>query len=215
MKSRGAAALAGAPALPGFRHVSRYFDPNRAKIAAKILPGEYYVTRESEVIVTVLGSCVSACIWDPAGRVGGMNHFMLPESGDRDVRGDQIAAATDGARYGSVAMEQLINALLKHGGCRERLRVKIVGGGRVLAGATDVGARNIAFVREFIRNENLTLVGEHLGSIFPRKVCFDPLNGRAQVQEIRSMPKATFFRREREYQAHLVQITSGGAIELF
>lgn len=215
MTGSGAIAQVKVQALPGFGHVNRYYDSTRGCVAAKILPGEFYVTREAEVILTVLGSCVSACIWDPQALVGGMNHFMLPASGEREPGGNQIASASDGARYGTVAMEHLINALLKHGGRRERLLVKVVGGGRVLAGATDVGARNIAFVREFIRNEKLRLVGEHLGSVFPRKVCFDPMSGRAQVKELGSVRNETVARRELEYQSSLSGATTGGEIELF
>ncbi len=207
-------ALRASP-LPGFAHINRYFDPLRKVDSAKILPGEYYVTRAAEFIVTVLGSCVSACIWDPTAKLGGMNHFMLPDPAGRQTAASLIAVATDGARYGSYAMEHLINTILKYGGRRERLRVKIVGGGCVLAGSTDIGAMNIAFVREFIANERLALVGEHVGGLTPRKVNFDPMTGRAQVKVISVMKNDTIAARERRYRKTLAQAVPGGEIELF
>ncbi len=202
-------------ALPGFTHINRYFDAHRQSQAAKILPGEYYVTCDDEVIVTVLGSCVSACIWDSTAGIGGMNHFMLPKSAEGRDNETRIANAGDAARYGTYAMEHLINTLLKHGGRRERLRTKIVGGGRVLAGSTDVGAKNIAFVREFLRNEGLAIAGEHVGGSWPRKVCFHPLSGRAQVKELKNMHNETISQREQTYQQQLGSTAKGGEVELF
>jgi len=201
--------------LPGFAHINRYFDAHRQIEAAKILPGEFYVTCGDEVIVTVLGSCVSACMWDETAGIGGMNHFMLPKSAETRESKIRISAADAAARYGSFAMEHLINTLLQHGAKRERLQVKIAGGGRVLTGSTDVGAKNIAFVREFLRNEKLTIAGEHLGGTWPRKVCFYPSSGRAQVKELRNMHSETIAQRERYYQEQLEVSAKGSEVELF
>ncbi len=135
---------------------------------AKILPGEYYVTRSEEVITTVLGSCISACIRDPSAQVGGMNHFMLPEdssSGDGNRWLDPVAGLA--TRYGSHAMESLINELMKLGASRSRFEIKLFGAGRILASVTDVGARNIAFVHEYLKTEGLRALAEDLGDIFP------------------------------------------------
>ena len=135
------------PALPQFEHVSRFWDNEHSCYSARILPGEYYVTRNAEVVCTVLGSCVSACIRDARLNIGGMNHFMLPLDGSNgeSAWGGALSAAT---RYGNVAMERLINDILKLGGRREDLEIKLVGGGRVLSEmSNDVGARSIDFVR--------------------------------------------------------------------
>ncbi len=135
------------PALPRFEHVMRYWDKDHGCYAARVLPGEYYVTRHPEGICTVLGSCVSACIRDERLNIGGMNHFMLPLDGSNGGS-SWSAAASAATRYGNVAMERLINEILKLGGRREDLEIKLVGGGRVLSEmANDVGARNIEFVR--------------------------------------------------------------------
>ncbi|HMM76004.1 MAG TPA: chemoreceptor glutamine deamidase CheD [Gammaproteobacteria bacterium] len=200
--------------LPGFEHIGRYYDPTRQMMTAKILPGELYVTTQDEAIVTVLGSCVSACIWDRAAGIGGMNHFMLPTTGEQSRVAD-FAHASEAARYGSFAMEALINAILKFGGRRAALQIKIVGGGRVLRGSTDVGARNIEFVREFIRNEGLNVLGEHVGGVLPRKVWFHPLSGRALVKELKSTATTTVANREQQYASQIGQDAKGGDIELF
>lgn len=201
-------------ALPGFDHIGRFYDPVHHMMTAKILPGELYVTTHDEAIVTVLGSCVSACIWDRRAGIGGMNHFMLPTTGDQ-TRVADFAHASEAARYGTFAMEALINAILKFGGRRAALQIKIVGGGCVLRGATDVGARNIEFVREFIRNEGLDVVGEHVGGVLPRKVWFHPLSGRALVKELKSTATSTVANRERQYATQIGNESKGGDIELF
>src|SRR6185295_13908235 len=147
-------------ALPQFAHVTRYWDQEHSCFAARLLPGEYYVTRHAENMCTVLGSCVSACIRDARLRIGGMNHFMLPldASNGESTWGAAVSAAT---RYGNVAMERLINDILKFGGRRQDLEIKLVGGGRVLAEmSNDVGARNIEFVREYVRAEGFRVLNE-------------------------------------------------------
>jgi len=169
------------PALPQFSHVSRYWDNDHRCFAARLLPGEYYVTTAHEVVTTVLGSCVSACIRDTRIGVGGMNHFMLPldASQGSSAWGAAVSAAT---RYGNVAMERLINDILKLGGRRENLEIKLTGGGRVLAAmSTDIGARNIDFVRQYVKDEGFNVVGEDLGDIYPRKVIYFPDTGKIRV----------------------------------
>lgn len=206
--------LAALPVLRGFEHVNRYYDPQRKTMSAKILPGELYVTNQDEVIVTVLGSCVSACIWDEGLAIGGMNHFMLPATAEQSRLVD-FTNASEAARYGTFAMEHLINSILKAGGRRGHLLVKIVGGGQVLKGATDIGDRNISFVREFIRNERLSLQGEHVGGVLPRKVSFHPLTGRALVKELQSTANTTISDREMQYATRIRSDAKGGDIELF
>lgn len=201
--------------LRGFEHVSRFWDRSRKEYMAKILPGEFYVSVEREIIGTVLGSCVSACIRDPVFGIGGMNHFMLPTGGvvvNDQWRGTHLNAAT---RYGTHAMEQLINIILKHGGRRENLEVKVFGGGRILRHMTDIGFRNIEFVREFIKTEGLNLVSEDLGDVHPRKVLYWPLTGRVLVKRLRSLHNDTIVQREESYLHTLEEKPSEGDVELF
>jgi chemotaxis protein CheD len=200
------------PALPQFEHIRRYWDPANGVFAAKLLPGEYYVTNRGEMVCTVLGSCVSACVRDRVLGVGGMNHFMLPLDGSQGTSAwDSASAAT---RYGNVAMERLINDILKCGGSRENLEFKVVGGGRVTDSKTDIGARNIEFVRQFLRIEGFAILGEDVGDIYPRKVHYFPTTGKVRVRKLVKLHNSTLFERERNYQ-HYLNVPRAGEVELF
>ncbi len=204
------------PSLPaGFDHIKRYWDRARDSWVARILPGEYYLTGSDELITTVLGSCVSACVRDRVLRIGGMNHFMLPEhvSGDTPMwAGTPVNAAT---RFGSYAMEHLINGILSHGGRRQHLEVKIFGGGRILPSMTDIGNGNIRFVQEYARVEGLEIVSEDVGDIYPRKVLYAPASGRAWVRRLRSIDKRAILESEQNYRREIEQAPVAGGIELF
>jgi chemotaxis protein CheD len=200
--------------LPHFSHIGRHFDPREGKVVAKLLPGDYYVTLGDEMIFTVLGSCVSACVRDRVLGIGGMNHFMLPEDSPDASRpwGTSASAAT---RYGNVAMEMLINDILKNGGRRENLEFKLVGGGRVLDAMTDIGARNIEFVRAYMREEGFRVLGEDLGDEHPRKVMFHPKSGAARVKKLTRTRPAEIVERERRYSRKLEAAPVSGDVELF
>jgi chemotaxis protein CheD len=172
--------------------------------AAKIGPGEYYITQRDMVIVTVLGSCVSACMRDPVAKVGGMNHFMLP---DRDKDGPLSASA----RYGAFAMEVLINQLFALGAKRERLEAKIFGAARVLPGMSDIGQRNASFAIEYLKRESIRVVAEHLGSDQPCKIYFFAQTGKVLLKELRSLRNDTIVKRERDYAQRLEQVARGSA----
>jgi len=199
--------------LPGFEHLRRYWDPTQAYMTVKLLPGEFYVSGQDELISTVLGSCVSACLHDTRQGIGGMNHFMLPEPlGERDGWSSTVGRA---ARYGSDAMEQLINAVLKAGGRRENLEVKIFGGGRVLAQMTDVGKRNIDFVRRYIQTEKLRLCAEDVGDVHPRQLQFFPFSGRVRVRALHGLRESRLIDTERHYLKRLANDPIKGEVELF
>lgn len=202
-------------ALPGFTSIRRYWDKDFQCYAAKILPGEYYVTTNKEIIVTSLGSCVSACIRDKVLGIGGMNHFMLPMSfrdGDDSWRKQKDSLAN---RYGNYAMENLINDIIKSGAKRENLEIKIFGGGRILAKMTDVGQRNIEFIEEYIKTENLNLLAKDVGSTFPRRVIYDPRTGKARVKKLRQLKNDTIVRRETRYLQDIHDHSVYSEIELF
>ena len=201
------------PTLPGFEHVRKSWNNTYATYAARILPGEYYVTRSDEGIYTTLGSCISACIRDKACCVGGMNHFMLPASSDADSwKSGGLSAAT---RYGNFAMEHLINAILKNGGRRENLEVKLFGGGRILQNMTDVGLRNITFARDYLKTEGITASVEDVGDIFPRMVVYFPATGRVRVKRLRSLHNNTIAEEEIRYLKTVEEKPVSGDIELF
>ena len=189
-----------------------YFDRTFNCEAAKILPGEYYCSGKDMVIVTVLGSCVSACIRDRVSGVGGMNHFMLPDGGDAD---SPVSASM---RYGTYAMEILINELLKAGAKRENFEAKVFGGGNVLRGFTaiNVGERNATFVRDYLKMENIRITAEDLIDIHPRKVYYFPHTGKVLVKKLKVVHNDTLSQRETEYANKLKKDNlGGGAIDLF
>lgn len=189
-----------------------YYDRTFDCDAAKILPGEYYYTCKDMLIVTVLGSCVSACIRDRLTGIGGMNHFMLPDSG-----GDVDSPVSASMRYGTYAMEVLINDLLKAGARRENLEAKVFGGGNVLRGfvAINVGERNAQFVRDYLRAESIRIVAEDLNDIHPRKVYFFPRTGKVLVKKLKQLNNNTLVNREQDYASKLQTTPVAGDIELF
>ncbi len=202
------------PALRGFEHLQRFWEPDTERWTAKLLPGEYYVTCHDEAITTVLGSCISACIRDPKRGVGGMNHFMLPA--DRACsRNDWLDPVRLATRYGSYAMESLINDLLKVGASRDRLEIKLFGGGRILTSMTDVGARNIEFVHDFLRIEGLRIAAEDVGGMQPRKIIYFPAQGRVKVRKLRAIENRSIADREQIYLESLGKQQDGGEVELF
>ena len=188
-----------------------YYDRTFDCDAAKILPGEYYYTGKDMLIVTVLGSCVSACIRDRVRGLGGMNHFMLPDGGDP---GNPVSASM---RYGTYAMEVLINDLLKAGARREHLEAKVFGGGAVLRGfsAMNVGERNAAFVMQFLKTERIPVLAEDLNDIYPRKVYFVPRTGKVLVKKLMQTHNDTLAKRELDYASRLKVTPVSGAVDLF
>ena len=203
------------PVLSGFEHVKRGWHNSYGAYAARILPGEYYVTRSEEGIYTTLGSCISACIRDRLTGIGGMNHFMLPQNASADPDDWKATGLGAATRYGNFAMEHLINAIMKNGGRRENLEVKVFGGGRILENMTDVGRRNIAFVRDYLKAEGLKVTAEDVGEIFPRIVLYFPATGKVRVKRLRSLHANLIASQELKYVESIAEKPVSGDIELF
>jgi chemotaxis protein CheD len=202
--------LTGAVGEASTVYFERHFDRN----AVKLLPGEYFVSADDIVLSTVLGSCVAACMWDRIARVGGMNHFMLPGDADRARKEpDPIGLA---GRYGVFAMEQLINELIKRGARKANLEAKLFGGGAVLRNFTaiNVGERNAEFVLDFLRTEGIRVVSQDLLDVFPRRVAFFPISGRALCRKL-AQADASIVNAEQQYNARLNTTEVGGDVELF
>jgi chemotaxis protein CheD len=189
-----------------------YYDRDFSTNAAKILPGEYYATVKDMMIVTVLGSCVAACIRDTQSGIGGMNHFMLPDGGSNENSPSSMSA-----RYGTYAMEILINQITKMGARRQFLEAKVFGGGNVLGGMTiaNVGERNAAFVLEFLQAEEIRIAAQDLVDIYPRKVYYFPKTGKVMVRKLKNLHNHTILERETDYRSRLKQTNLGGEVELF
>jgi len=168
------------PSASKARATRHYYDSTFACEAVKILPNEYYVTNGEDLMLsTVLGSCVSACIHDPVTKVGGMNHFMLPE-------GDSTSPASATMRYGSFAMEVLINELIKAGADRNRLEAKVFGGGAVLSAIQqmNIGERNGEFVLHYLKTEGIPVRAQDLGDVHARRINYFPRSGKVMVRRM-------------------------------
>lgn len=185
-----------------------YYDAHFRNEAVKVLPGEFFVHDEDILITTTLGSCIAACIWDRDKRVGGINHFMLPDRGN----------AMDSGRYGSFAMELLINELIKRGAKRSTMEAKVFGGGAVVAGmnSLNVGERNARFVLDYLRTERIAVVSQDVLDIYPRKICYLPASGKALVKRLAAVHNETLVAREAEAARHpATPIPQAGSIDLF
>ena len=176
--------------------------------AVKVLPGEFFVHDEDLLIMTTLGSCIACCLWDRERRIGGMNHFMLPDGG----------GAADGGRYGSFAMELLINEMMKRGASRPAMEAKVFGGGAVISGmnSINVGERNTRFVLDYLKTERIPVVSKDVLDVYPRKVCFFPASGKAMVKRLASGNTEALAAQDRAAAASAVPAASaGGSIDLF
>ncbi|HEY3327361.1 MAG TPA: chemoreceptor glutamine deamidase CheD [Novimethylophilus sp.] len=190
------------PALEQAMASNVYFDRVHDIQAAKILPGEYYATTQHMLLVTVLGSCVAACLRDKVNGIGGMNHFMLPGSNSETV-------AAKGGRYGIDAMEMLLGRLQKLGAERRNIEARVFGGAAVIASMTEtnVGERNAKFVLDFLQAEKIAVVSQDLLDVCPRKVYFFPSTGKAVVKKLRNLHNTTIEKREQAYRSHLQSLT--------
>ena len=183
-----------------------YYDAHFKNEAVKVLPGEYFVYAEDILIMTTLGSCIAACLWDRNAKVGGMNHFMLPEG------------SGDSGRYGSFAMELLINEMMKLGAQRSSMEAKVFGGGQVISGMNtiNVGERNTAFAMNYLKTERIPILSKDVLDIYPRKVCFLPHSGKAMVKRLAAAnPEALVAQDRIAVQKAVRGSTEGGSVDLF
>ena len=197
--------LRSAPRKPG--EASFFFwDAHFRNDAVKVLPGEFFVHGEDILVMTTLGSCIAACLWDRERRIGGMNHFLLPDGGG-DASG----------RYGSYAMELLIGELVKRGATRSTMEAKVFGGAAVISGMStiNVGERNTAFVLEYLRTERITVVSKDVLDVYPRKVCFLPASGKAMVKRLATTNVDALAAQERAAAVRAPAAAATGTVELF
>jgi len=183
-----------------------FYDAHFKNDAVKILPGEYFVHNEDMLIMTTLGSCIAACLYDRNAKVGGMNHFMLPDG------------AGDSGRYGSYAMELLINEMMKRGASRMTMEAKVFGGGQVVSGMTtmNVGERNTNFVMDYLKTERIPVVSKDVLDVYPRKVCYLPGSGKAMVKRLAPTNTDALLAQDRAaVQKAVPASTGGGSVDLF
>jgi len=192
-----------------------FYDAHFKNAAVKILPGEYYVRNQTQEPARSLtgsnaamaaGSSTAACLWDRHAQIGGMNHFMLPDG------------AGDSGRYGSFAMELLINEMMKRGAAKSRMEAKIFGGGAVIAGMNtiNVGERNTNFVIDYLKTERIPIVSKDVMDIYPRKVCFLPHSGKAMVKRLAPASTEALVQQDRlAAQKAQPVVATGGSVDLF
>jgi chemotaxis protein CheD len=193
--------------------ISRYYDHNLEATVVKIKTGDCYVTSDTgEMLVTILGSCISVCARDPVAGVGGMNHFLLPGN---------LNAATGGAnfstRFGAYAMEELINGLIKLGARKERLELKVFGGGNVIQSSQLVGTKNIVFVKDYCRKEGIAIAAEDVGGDYPRRVHYFPDSGKVKLRRLQRKEDMTIVNDEKKYEDSLTvaKPTTKASVDLF
>ena len=199
------AALKAKPRKPGEASFF-FYDAFFRNDAVKILPCEYFVYHEDILIMTTLGSCIAACLWDREARIGGMNHFMLPE-------GD-----AGSGRYGSYAMELLINEMMKQGATRATMEAKVFGGGQVIEGmnSMNIGERNTAFVVDYLKTERIPIMSKDVLGVHPRKVCFLPASGKAMVKRLAATNPAALAAQDRAAAQQAAPASAtGGSVDLF
>jgi len=179
---------------------------NRPGKRVHVVQGEFYVSTDPDVVLTtILGSCVAVCLRDPQVKVGGMNHFLLPDG--------KVEGLDEGRRFGAYAMELLINDLLRSGARRERLEAKMFGGARMFGGLSDVGASNIAFAEKFLADEGIPVLGGSVGGVGARRVQFWPHSGRAQQRTVTDSNELVPLREVARPKPAPVE--DEGAVELF
>ncbi|WP_348756608.1 chemoreceptor glutamine deamidase CheD [uncultured Aquincola sp.] len=183
-----------------------FYESHFKNVAVKVLPGEYFVYDEDILIMTTLGSCIAACLWDRERRIGGMNHFMLPDGG----------GANDSGRYGSFAMELLINEMMKRGASKVTMEAKVFGGGAVVSGinSINVGQRNTEFVLDYLKTERIPVVSKDVLDVFPRKVVLLPASGKAMVKRMALTNPDALIAQDRAAAQKPVS-SGGGSVDLF
>ena len=187
----------------------RYFDHRFNRHAVHVGAGEVYVSNApGEMIVTLLGSCVAACIHDRRLGIGGLNHFMLPDKGGNKLDGDAM-------RYGAYAMEKLINEVLKRGASKNHLEFKIFGGAKMMGLAGTVGQRNVDFVERFLAQEHFAVDARHVGGMHARRVHFFPTTGTVKMKVIADTNATDLVREERHLADGMGRVDIGGEAELF
>ncbi|WP_076412051.1 chemotaxis protein CheD [Shewanella sp. UCD-KL12] len=206
-------AIAIPPPRTGFEDIPRSWDNKHNKVIARVDPGAFYISSHDEYIFTRLGSCVAACIWDPLLGIGGLNHFLLPE---RELHEDWHQLTSYSCRYGNLAMEQLINGILKAGGQRKRLKAKIFGGAQMTKSSVlNVGLSNIEFVKEYLSLEGIEIEKEDLAGPWPRKVLFHPNSGKVLLKRLSPARIEQMMQEEKVYLKHIVKDQEDNQVELF
>ncbi len=195
-------------------NIKRYYDENLERTVVKLMTGDCYVSSDPrEMMVTILGSCISVCMRDPMAGVAGMNHILLPTGRVTQCQVDSGFAN----RFGAYAMEELVNGLIKLGAVRSRMETKIFGGGNVINNSAMIGTRNVAFVKEYLSNEKMAICGEHVGGDYPRRIHYFPDTGTVKMRLLKRKEDKQIVEEEKQFQNTLFTHapSSTTSVELF
>ena len=165
--------------------INRYFDAGNQCFAAKLLPGQFYLSRD-ETIVTVLGRGLAVCIRDRALGLGGMTHVLEPDG----------TAATGST---ALILGRLVEALIAAGARPDGLEAKLFGASAVGDGPDDSASRTLEAARGFLRRRGIRILAEDVGGCYPRKVDFYCADGRVRIKCLRDLRNDTIARRDRDY----------------
>ena len=201
----------GSEGVMEFGHIRRMTDTRFPYEVAVILPGEYFVSREPKVVYTVLGSCISVCLRDPLAGVGGMNHFMLAAPSSDNA----LDRWVDTGRYGSFAMEMLMNEIFKRGGRKDRLEAKVFGGGKIYDGTIDIGAKNAAWALDFLEREGISPLKADVGDLCPRKVYYFTDSGKVLLKKLDRVVANAIAQEEGQYREKLQRAPAQSDVTLF
>jgi chemotaxis protein CheD len=200
-------------AIKETRLTDGYYDESLGLHIVSVMAGHCNWTSSEDVAFsTMLGSCLSVCAYDSDAGVGGMNHFLLPESHqDEDIK------FSDSFRYGSAAIESLLNSLYAHGAAKNGLKIKIFGGANVLKNASrDIGEKNVKFTKNFFQRENLRIETEDLGGNVGRRIVFHPASGKVLLKTIGDSQEITqISKNEKKILERVSRNREESDIELF
>lgn len=177
------------------KYTETYYDPYQRARTIKISPGEYCVINSGEVIVTVLGSSVTACIRDTRQGIGGMHHFMVANVNEDQPLNQAMESMA------SAGMDSFISRLIEMGAEEENLEAKVFGGGNVLnrLQRSNLGASSAQFLLSYLANRCIPVVAADMLDIYPRKVYFFPDTGEVLVKKLKQMKNETILLREQAY----------------
>jgi len=158
-------------AMKGFER-----DDTGAEARHFLYPGQLFVSREPAVVTTILGSCAALCLWDRHKKIGGMNHYLLPE-------GDEVGAKR--LRYGNIANPELLRELLALGCEIKHLQAKVFGGSSAFAAdpTQSLGARNVQLAEEFVHNAGIRLVAKEVSGKHGRRLIFHTYDGVTVIRD--------------------------------
>ena len=141
-------------------------------------PGCIIVSKKPHLVSTILGSCVSVCIWDSKQHFGGMNHYIHPKSFDNE----------ETAKFGNISIPYMLNLLLESDAKMHDLKAHIVGGARSPhIDSSIIGQENVKIAETFLRQNSIDIISKDTGGNKGRKVIFDTQSGEVIINKVNNI----------------------------